>query len=213
MPTSRDTIGDSHTVATDERITAILDFWFKAPPEGEERPSGKEMWFGKSARVDRAVEKHFGKLIEKAKAGDLDDWAGTARGRLALILLLDQLNRNLHRETPEAYTGDEKALALCFDGLDEGMDRELSPIERCFFYMPAMHAEDVDAQLASVEVFQELVGEVPPDDRPLCEEFLKHAERHRDIVERFERFPHRNAILGRTSSPEEAAFLTQSGEL
>ena len=200
-------------MATDERIQKILDFWFKPAPEGDERPSGREMWFTTSARVDRAVEKNFGKLVEKAKAGELDDWAGTSRGRLALILLLDQFNRNLHRETPEAYTGDEKALALCFDGLDEGMDRELSPTERCFFYMPAVHAEDVDAQLASVEVFQELCDEVGPDDKELCESFLKHAEKYRDIVERFERFPHRNAILGRQSSPEEAAFLQQSGQL
>lgn len=213
MPTSRDIIGDSHTVATDDRIEEILDFWFKPAPEGEERPSTKEMWFTRSARADRIMEKRFGKLVEKAKAGALDSWAGTARGRLALILLLDQLNRNIHRETPEAYAGDEKALALSFDGLDEGMDRELTPAERCFFYMPAMHAEDVDAQLASVEVFQELVAEVPPEDKPLCEEFLSHAKRLRDIVERFERFPHRNAILGRPSSQEESAFLQQSGEL
>ena len=200
-------------MATDERIDEILEFWFGAAPEGEERPAGREMWFTRSARVDRIIQKRFGRLVERALAGQLDAWAETPRGRLALILLLDQFPRNLNRELPEAYEGDEKALSLCFDGLDEGMDRHLRPVERCFFYMPAMHAEDTDAQLASVEVFQELVDEVGPEDKPLCEEFLKHAERHRDIVERFERFPHRNAILGRTSTPEESAFLQQSGEL
>lgn len=200
-------------MATDDRIEEILEFWFGDAPEGEERPSGRDMWFARSARVDRLIQKRFGRLVERAKEGALDEWATTPRGRLALILLLDQFNRNLHRESPEAYAGDEKALSLCFDGLDEGMDRHLRPVERCFFYMPAMHAEDTDAQLASVEVFGELVAEVGDEDRPLCEEFLRHAERHRDIVERFERFPHRNAILGRTSSSEESAFLQQSGEL
>ena len=200
-------------MAAEDRIDEILDFWFAPPPEGEDRPAGKDLWFVRSARVDRAIEKRFGRLVERAKAGELDDWANTAKGRLALILLLDQFNRNMHRESPEAYAGDEKALALSFDGLDEGMDRELTPAQRCFFYMPAMHAEDVDAQLASVEIFQELVDEVGPDDKPMCREFLKHAHIHRDIVERFERFPHRNAILGRQSTPEEAAFLQQNNEL
>jgi uncharacterized protein (DUF924 family) len=196
-----------------ERIEEILEFWFGDPPEGEERPRGRELWFQRSARVDRTIEKRFGKLVDQAKAGKLDAWASSARGRLALILLLDQFNRNIHRDSPEAYTGDEKALALCFDGLDDGLDRHLSIQERCFFYMPAMHAEDVDAQLASVEVFQELVGESPPEERDLAESFLKHAEQHRDVVERFERFPHRNAILGRSSSAEESIFLQQTGQL
>ncbi|HJL15224.1 MAG TPA: DUF924 family protein [Sandaracinaceae bacterium LLY-WYZ-13_1] len=191
-----------------------MDFWFGEAPEDESRPSGKEMWFGRSARVDRTIEKRFGRLVDDARAGKLDAWAETPRGRLALILLLDQFGRNIHRETPEAYVGDERALSLCFDGLDEGMDRTLRVPERCFFYMPAMHAEDTDAQLASVEVFQELVEEVTgTEHEELARDFLKHAERHRDIVERFERFPHRNSILGRTSSPDESAFLQQEGEL
>ena len=194
----------------DERIEEILQFWFGPPGEGE--ASGIELWFGKSLRVDRTIEKRFGKLVEKAKAGSLDGWTSTPRGRLAVILLLDQFSRNIFRDTPASFAADEKALALCLDGLDEEMDKKLAPLERAFFYMPTMHAEDLDMQLTSVEVFEELVASAPPEHKATCETFLKHARRHRDVVERFERFPHRNAILGRTSSSEEAAFLQQNDE-
>lgn len=193
-----------------ERIEEILQFWFGPPAEGE--PGGPELWFGKSLRVDRIIEKRFGKLVEKAKAGELDAWTSTPRGRLAVILLLDQFSRNIFRDSPEAFAADEKALALCLDGLDEEMDKTLGPLERAFFYMPTMHAEDLDMQLTSVEVYEELAAEAPPEHKAACESFLKHAMRHRDMVERFERFPHRNAILGRSSSSEEAAFLQQNDE-
>lgn len=197
----------------DERIDEILEFWFGDAPEEEGRPSGTELWFGRSARVDRTIEKRFGRLLQKGKAGDLDGWAASPRGRLALIILLDQFSRNIHRETPEAYAADEKALALCLDGLDDEVDRKLGFLERLFFYMPAMHSESTDDQLTSVEIFGELAAEAPPEVKPTCQSFLKHAERHRDIVERFERFPHRNSILGRQSTPEESAFLQQTGQL
>lgn len=195
----------------EEQIEAILKFWFEPPTEDEDRPSGQELWFTPSTSVDRAIEKRFARLVEKAIGGELDDWAGTAKGRLALILLLDQFNRNIHRERPEAYAGDAKALQLCFDGLDDGLDRHLTAYQRAFFYMPCMHAEDVDAQAASVDVFTELVQEAPPDQRKICQRFLELAEKHRDVVERFERFPHRNAVLDRSSTAEESAFLQHSG--
>jgi uncharacterized protein (DUF924 family) len=194
----------------DEGIEAILQFWFGPPPE-EGFPTGAELWFGKSARVDRTIERKFGKLHAKAKAGQLDAWGATPRGRLALIVLLDQFTRNMHRDTPAMFSCDAKALRLCLDGLDDEMDKKLSIIERCFFYLPAMHAEDLDMQLTSVEVFTELVEAAPPTERARCEGFLKHAERHRDVLERFERFPWRNAILGRSSTSEEATFLQQNG--
>lgn len=201
-------------MAHEEKIAEILSFWFE-PPEGDDEdfPSGAELWFGKSAKVDRRIEKKFGRLVRRAKDGELDDWAGTAKGRLALILLLDQFNRNLHRETPEMFSGDEKALALCLDGLDDDMDKELDTLHRAFFYMPCMHAEDTDIQLASVEVFAELAQLAPPEHEDITASFLKYAKEHREIVERFERFPHRNAILDRSSTPEESAFLQHSGRL
>jgi uncharacterized protein (DUF924 family) len=196
-----------------DRIEEILKFWFGDSPAEEGFPAGAELWFGRSARIDRYIERKFGKLIDKAKAGQIDAWGATPRGRLALILVLDQFTRNVYRDTPQAFTGDEKALALCLDGLDDEMDKKLSTVERCFFYMPAMHSEDLDMQLTSVEVFTELLSGARSEDRALCEGFLKHAIRHRDVVERFERFPHRNAILGRSSTPEEATFLQQTDEI
>ncbi len=197
----------------DERIEGILELWFGAPADGEERPSGKELWFEKSAKMDRLIERRYGALVDKAVRGDLDGWAETARGRLALILVLDQFPRRIYRETARAYVGEEKALGLCFDGLDEDMHRQLAPLERAFFLMPCVNAEDVDAQLAGVEEFQELVNEAPPELRADCETFLRMAEKSRDIVERFDRFPHRNNILGRSSSSEESAWLQHSGAL
>jgi uncharacterized protein (DUF924 family) len=197
----------------DERIEAILEFWFGTPAESEERPVGRELWLEKSFKVDRLIEKRFGRLVKDALASKLDGWAETARGRLALILLLDEFPRHVYRETREAFSGEEKALGLCFDGLDEDMHRELDAYERAFFLMPCLHAEDSDAQLAGVEEFQELVAEAPPEKRELCEEFLRLAEQNRDIVERFERFPQRNNILDRQSTSEESAFLQHSGSL
>lgn len=197
----------------DDRIDEILGFWFDGTEEDEEFPSGAELWFQKSAKVDRVIRTRFGKLVEKARAGEFDTWAGTGKGRLALILLLDQFPRNIHREHADAFSSDEKALQLCFDGLDDGLDRQLNATQRCFFYMPAMHAEDADAQLASVEVFEELAGEVGEADRALVQSFLKHAREHRDTVERFDRFPWRNSVLGRNSTSEESAFLQQTGQL
>lgn len=197
----------------DPRIDEILQLWFGPVPDGEDRPSGPELWFGKSARVDRLLERRFGKLLPMARSGALDGWAATPRGRLALILLLDQFPRHVYRDTPQAFAGDEKAVNLCLDGLDDEVDKKLGIVERVFFYLPAMHSEDPDIQLTSVEVFGELAADAPPEHAALCERFLKQAERHREVVERFERFPHRNAILGRTSSSEEATFLQQTDEL
>jgi uncharacterized protein (DUF924 family) len=196
----------------DPRIEEALSFWF-GPPAAEGFPSGEELWFGKSARVDRELDKRFGRVFPKAKAGQLDAWASTPRGRLALILICDEFARRMFRDTPEMFSGNEKALSLCLDGLDDNVDKKLTATERCFFYAPAMHAEDVDIQLTSVEVYGELREAAPPDHRALCERFLRLAERSREVLERFERFPNRNAILGRSSTSEEATFLQQSGEL
>jgi uncharacterized protein (DUF924 family) len=195
------------------RVDEILQFWFGPSPDGEEGPSGPELWFGRSHRVDRLIERRFGKLLPMAKSGQLDAWASTPRGRLALILLLDSFPRHVYRETPQAFAADEKALGLCLDGLDDEVDKQLSAPERGFFYRPAMHSEDPDIQLTSVEVYGELAETSPPEHAALCERFLRQAERHREVVERFERFPHRNAILGRSSSSEEATFLQQNDEL
>ena len=197
----------------DPRIEEILSFWFGAPSEEEERLHGEALWFEASHATDRLIRDRFGKLYKKAKAGELNDWAATSRGKLALVILLDQVPRRIYRDTPEAFATDEQALHLCWEALDEGEDKLMSIPERAFLYMPAMHAEDVDAQLASVEIYQELLADARPDQKDFCRTLLEKAEKAREVVERFERFPERNYILDRSSTSEEGAYLQQSGKL
>lgn len=194
----------------DEQVDKILEFWFGEAGEDAPLPAGEELWFEDSPKVARAIEKSFGKLVAQALDAKHDGWAAAPRGRLALMLLLGPFRRKMHRDTPEAFLGEAKALQLCYDGLDDGVDQELPPRLRLYFYEAAMLAEDVDAQLASVEVYTELVAAAPPDVKALCQRFLARAEQHRDVVERFDRFPHRNNILNRTSNNEESVFLQQS---
>ncbi len=170
----------------------VIDFWFR-----ELTPRD---WFMDGGPVlDERVRTRFGALVDAARRGDLDHWAATARGRLALIILLDQFPRHVFRNTRDAYASDSKALALTREGIEAGMDEELALAERQFFYLPLMHAEDREVQALSVERFTAL--------RDAAEAVLGFALDHRDTVARFGRFPHRNKVLSRASSPEEEAFL------
>ena len=184
----------------------ILEFWFPA-----DQTRANQLWWGKQAQLDAEIRERFGTTLTAAKAGQLDAWAEHARGRLALIITLDQLSRNVYRDDPEAYASDERARALTREGLERGHDRELAPIERVFFYLPLEHSESLADQERCVALFRQLVDDVDPTQRERYAGFLDYAVRHRDIVARFGRFPHRNALLGRTSSPEELEFLTQPG--
>ena len=170
---------------------AVLSFWFSG---------GKQRWFEQRDETDQAIRERFGDLYAQAVDGRLDAWAQRADSRLALIILLDQFTRNLHRDTGEAWANDPRAQALALEGIERGHDRELLPIQRAFMYMPLMHAEDRALQERSVEQFSALESEAELG-------FVRHAVMHRDIVARFGRFPHRNALLNRTSTEEEAAYL------
>lgn len=194
----------------DVAAQALLDLWFGNDEDPVRTSAAKaSLWWGKDPETDALLAARFGELRERAKRGDLDDWKRTARGRLALVIALDQLSRNLHRGTPEAFAADPKALALALEGIDQGQDAELGPLERTFLYMPLMHAEDASIQKRCVELFQSLCDSVPPEQREVFSGSVRFAEAHRDIVVRFRRFPHRNSILGRTSTAEEMEFLTQ----
>ena len=177
----------------DAYIEQILQFWF-------EEITPKD-WFTKNPDFDEQLKQRFGDLVEDAIGARLDSWAKTKEGRLALILLLDQMTRNIYRDTPKAFAGDEMALALSLRAVHDGY-LEDSTIEECqFFLMPMMHAEDLDIQNKSIPLFEKYTHK----------DVAKFAHKHKDIVARFGHFPHRNAILGRPSTEEEIRFLKEPG--
>jgi len=184
----------------------VLDFWFGAPGSLDAGKPRRE-WFVKQDAFDALVRARFGTTIEQALAGGLREWDDEGpQGALARILVLDQFTRNAHRDTPTAFAGDALALAAARRLVDSGADRQLPPLQRAFVYMPFEHAEDAYMQERAVELFGVLAAEQPGFD-----EMLDYAHRHRGVIARFGRFPHRNAILGRASTPEEAEFLRQPG--
>lgn len=179
---------------------ALLSFWFgPLDAAGRADDAHRERWFRKDPGFDAALRERFGALHAEVAAGAHERWLATPRGRLAHVIALDQLSRNLHRDTPRAFENDARALAVALEGLEHGVDRVLGPDERSFLYMPLMHSEDLAVQERCVALFA---------DSP---ENLSFAEAHRDIVRRFGRFPHRNAVLGRASTPEEQEFLRGPG--
>ncbi len=185
------------------RAQEVLDFWFGRegePGYGEFR----EAWFRKDPEFDKLIRHRFEALYEEAAKGELDDWREEARSCLALVIVLDQFPRNMYRGDPRTYATDCKAQEIAAYAVDRALDRELPPFQRGFLYMPFMHSENVEHQRRSVELFRGLEGSVEGDS-------AKYAIRHMEIIERFGRFPHRNEILGRHTTPEEAEFLTQPG--
>jgi uncharacterized protein (DUF924 family) len=180
--------------------SAVLEFWFGPTPHAV-----RDLWFRKDAAVDAEIRSRFGDAIEAALGGAFRDWTATPHGTLARILLLDQFTRNAFRDTPRAFAGDAAALSMATSAVDAGDDRALDRYERWFLYMPFEHAEDTIAMERSLALFTALAadtGERSP---------LEWAEKHAVVVRRFGRYPHRNAILGRASTPEEIAFLKEPG--
>lgn len=180
---------------SDPRIADVLDFWLSAV--------GPKGWFKADPAVDQEIAARFGALVAAAAAGALDDWAETRDGALALILLLDQFPRNLHRGAPGAFAADAQARAVARAALEAGFDRATPPSARHFFYLPFEHSEDLADQDLAVTLCAERLAETP--------DALRHAELHRDLIRRFGRFPHRNAALGRTPTDAERAHLDGGG--
>ncbi|MBI1394894.1 MAG: DUF924 family protein [Betaproteobacteria bacterium] len=197
---------------THETPRSIREFWF-GPDAPDDVVADRQapLWWAKNAETDATIARRFTGCIEQAAAGALDDWTLTPEGRLALILLTDQFPRNVFRGSPRAFAFDEHARRWCREGLDAGIDRQLRAIDRVFFYLPLEHSELLADQERCVTLVESLRDDAVPSFRKAAEGFLDFAVRHRDIVRRFGRFPHRNDILGRTSSPEETAFLQQPG--
>ena len=187
----------------------ILDFWFEGVAGDPAAIAARSrIWFGGGSDFDRLCRERFGEIHVQAVEGGCDAWQETPRGALALVILLDQLSRNIHRGTAAAFSGDARALACCQRTRGRGFDEALRPIERMFLYMPLQHAEDRERQDEALEVWQALANGL--DDRDLAgyvQNSLGHVREHRDVVHRFGRFPHRNAVLGRASTPEERQYL------
>lgn len=195
-----------------ERGEELLRHWFGEHEDGWTVPPDRSaLWFGKSDETDEELRRRFGDLVAAAHAGELAHWRDAPRSALALLLLLDQLPRNIHRGTPAAFASDPQALAVATELIQRGDDRELRPIERPFVYLPLEHAEDREQQQRSVDAFRVLAAEAPAHARPAYDVFLDFALRHQVVIERFGRFPHRNRILGRASTAEEEAFLLEPG--
>ena len=197
--------------APDEQ--AILSYWF--PPGIHEADSETYRlqwlrWFGGGPEVDQEITERFGAVLERARRGELDSWMETPRGQLALIIVLDQFSRSVYKGTSLAYAQDPAALRLAREGIEAGMDRDMEVAERLFFTLPLGHAEGADhleRMDLAVRRAREDLDLAPPHLKPLYEHSLGQAKGHRDVIARFGRHPHRNAILGRASTPEELEYL------
>lgn len=188
--------------AVPERARALLDFWF-GPPEDPSRLAHRQIWFNSTPGFDAALAERFAADHDRAEGGALADWEGAPESALALIMLLDQVPRNIFRSTPRAFATDAEALAATERALARGFDRAVPTAWRLFFYLPFEHSERLADQrrgLALIEALPLVPGRLPD---------LHNTRRHLEIIERFARFPHRNAILGRKSTAEELAFLDE----
>ncbi len=194
-----------------ERSEDILRFWFGDgidPYDVTEQL--KQSWFSKNPDFDRQIELLFGPDVDRAGNGEYQHWNATPRGRLGHVIVLDQLTRNIYRDLPQAFAYDTRALRICLDGMNRGHDLALRPIERVFYYLPLQHAEDLEIQNRGVALMQRLSDEAPRD-ADFVRSGVMFSIKHRDIIRRFGRFPHRNAVLGRESTPEELEFLEEPG--
>jgi len=195
-----------------ESPASILHFWFGEDPQrAATDPARTRLWWAKQPAVDAAMRDRFGPWVERAGAGALDDWAATPEGRLALILLADQFTRNVHRGTPASFALDPRARVWCLEGLAIGAFDTLLPIQRLFAYLPLEHSESLADQDRCVSLMQGLRAEARAYERATYDGFVDYAQRHREVIRRFGRFPHRNAVLGRESTEEEVAFLQTPG--
>ena len=198
------------TITDDDmsRIDEILSFWFKeqalSAPQIDHR---MDIWFGEDPDFDDQIETAFADDVNSACKGKLDHWAAEPHGRLALIILIDQFRRNIYRNTAKAFSQDKLALKLCVEGAMEKKDKGLTPIQKVFFYMPLQHAESRKVQAKSLELYNRLAESVSPTYQETFLTVAQFAELHKDIIDQFGRFPHRNELLGRANTPEEDEYL------
>jgi uncharacterized protein (DUF924 family) len=203
---------EPHNAETLSEYESVLSFWFGTLDDnGAADREHTQRWWKKDAAFDELVRGFFGPLHAEVALGRRDYWLTSTRGRLAMVIVLDQFSRNMFRGSALSFAHDERALAVAFEGIDRHIDTELVRDLRSFLYMPLMHSEDPVIQDRSVDVFTRFRDELPEPGRTALSGSVEFAKRHRDIVRRFGRFPHRNTILGRVSTPEEVEFLKEDG--
>jgi uncharacterized protein (DUF924 family) len=197
-----------------ERANEVLEFWFGRGPWNAERLAERSrFWFGAGdaaeavAARDAMIRSTLEPMLERAARGEFASWAASPKRRLALIILFDQVPRNAYRGSAAAFAFDREALALTVEGMQLAADAALDPVERIFFYLPLEHAESMEAQDAALAAFARLVAEAPPDLKAFCEYTLTFARGHREVIAKFGRYPYRNAVLGRQSTPAELEWL------
>lgn len=197
-----------------EYTEEILKFWFGrveetvVPSENRAR-----IWFGESIETDKEIKAKFSSRLGMAISGAYADWEDYPRGQLSLIIILDQFSRHIYRDTPQAFAQDDYALSICSQGLEKQDDHALSLIERVFYYFPLLHSEHLGYQEHSIRAYQVLVELAFAETRVIYESFFKFANHHYNVVQRFGRFPQRNAILGRQSTEEEIEYLKENERL
>ena len=200
-------------MSTNEGFEEVLQFWFFSRPSGDHAAMVRQMewWFRGGA--DAEIVERFPPLLDQAKRGELDSWSQRPRSRLALIIVLDQFSRTIHRGSAQAFAQDPKALTLALEGIENGHYAALdNPWEKTFFFLPLGHYEDLKNQEHVVKLAEELVREAPQELRDILEFSANQARGHRDVIARFGRHPHRNEVLGRQSTPEELEYLA-AGQL
>lgn len=191
---------------TNSQVQAILKFWFGDSPQESSYEQRRQLWFRKRPEFDAEIRQRFADVYEQAATGALDAWQQAPLSCLALIIVLDQFPRNMFRDTPQAFATDAKALDVAQRAVAQGFDQQLRPLQRIFLYLPFEHSENLAHQHQSVELTRQLSAEAPA-----LADVFDYAVRHQNVIERFGRFPHRNRILGRESTPEEIEFLKQPG--
>ena len=198
---------------TDETAEQLLECWFADALQSPEAAQARcKLWFGQDPAFDELLRQRFGDLPRRAQGGDFEAWSRQPRYALARIIALDQLPRNLYRGSAASFAFDAAALTFAQHAVARGYDDRLHPLEAVFMYLPFEHAEDVSMQLRSVELLERLQSRAPAAMTSLFAGFADYAHRHHAVVARFGRFPHRNAVLSRTSTAEEAAYLCEGGE-
>lgn len=191
-----------------DTLTDVVDFWFGKPSDAE-YGLPRKAWFEKDAAFDAEICETFGNLVENVLADPAPPAADDSVSLLGRIIVLDQFTRNIYRGTARAFASDAQVLRLAVHATERGADRQLLPVQRVFVYLPFEHSESIAMQDRSVALFRALVQSHP--DLPWLANYLDYAEKHHAVIARFGRFPHRNAILDRPSTPDETAFLSQPG--